>query len=253
MMAKALVKAFGYVRVSGEGQAKGHGPQRQRELIEQYVAGSGYDLVQVYEDVYSGTKDDRPEFAAMLAAMMGNGVKVVIVECLDRLARDLLIQSTLLAKLAAEGLTLIAANTGEDVTAAMQEDPMRKAMVQIQGVFAELDRNMIVRKLRKAREAKREKSGRCEGRKPYGFREGEQAVLKRIRQLRRKPRFGKRLPPSKIASVLNAEGYRNRSGREWTTEHIRKLMVKADAKKVSAQDGSTEHQPQAPDPTTAVP
>ena len=36
-------------------------------------------------------------------------------------------------------------------------------------------------KLRKAREAKKAKTGRCEGRKPYGFFEGEEKVVKRIK------------------------------------------------------------------------
>ncbi len=95
--------------------------------------------------------------------MMSNGVKVVVVESLDRLARDLLVQSVLLSKLAVEGLTLIAANTGEDVTAAMQTEPTRKFLVQIQGALAELDKSLLVRKLKRGREAKRAATGRCEG------------------------------------------------------------------------------------------
>lgn len=218
-----VVPSFGYVRVSGKGQVRGHGPRRQRELIREFADANGYELVAVYEDAHTGTESDRPQFVAMLTAMMSNGVKTVIVESLDRFARDLLIQSTLLAKLAAEGLTLIAANTGEDVTAAMQEDPMRKAMVQIQGVFAELDKNLTVRKLRLSREAAREKHGRCEGRKPFGHYPGEQAVLDRLHQLRRKPRGRDRQPLAKVAAVLNDEGFRNRSGGLWTAAHVRKI------------------------------
>ncbi|MDZ4685756.1 MAG: recombinase family protein [Planctomycetaceae bacterium] len=224
-----VVESFGYVRVSGKGQVKGHGPRRQRELIREFADANGYELVAVYEDAHTGTESDRPQFVAMLERMMGNGVKTVVVESLDRFARDLLIQSTLLAKLAAEGLTLIAANTGEDVTAAMQDDPMRKAMVQIQGVFAELDKNLTVRKLRKARDAAREKTGRCEGRKAFGHYLGEQAVLDRLRQLRRKPRGRERLPLAKAAETLNAEGFRNRTGGQWTAAHVRKIA--------RAQDG----------------
>jgi site-specific DNA recombinase len=218
------VKAFGYVRVSGVGQVKGHGPKRQREDIGEYARQHGIEIAGWYEDSHTGTEADRPQFVAMLGAMMGNGVKVVLVESLDRFARDLLIQSTLLAKLAAEGLTLIAANTGEDVTAAMQDDPMRKAMVQIQGVFAELDKNLTVRKLRKAREAIREKEGVCEGRKPYGHYAGEMRVLELMYQLRRKPRGGERMPVARIAETLNVRGYRNRSGGLWTEAHVRKVL-----------------------------
>ena len=68
--------------------------------------------------------------------------------------------------------------------------PMLKAMIQVQGVFSELDKSMLVAKLRKARQAKKNKTGQCEGRKPFGFYPGEAKTLKRIKQLHRKPRGG---------------------------------------------------------------
>ncbi len=217
-------ECYGYVRVSGKGQVKGHGPRRQRELIEEFAARHAYRVVAFYEDSHTGTEADRPQFTEMLVAMMGNGVKTVIVESLDRLARDLMIQSTLLAKLAAEGLTLIAANTGMDVTAEMESDPMRRAMIQIQAVFAELDRRMTVKKLRDAREKTRAEKGRCEGRKPFGHYDGELAVLARIHKLHRKPRGGVRMSVREIAETLNAEGHRNRSGGLWTAAFVRRLI-----------------------------
>jgi len=51
----------------------------------------------------------------------------------------------------------------------MQADPMMKAMVQMQAVFAELDKSLLVRKLKKARRLKKQRNGHCEGRKPFGF------------------------------------------------------------------------------------
>lgn len=221
------LKCYGYSRVSGVGQQAGHGPERQREIIRLYCEAQGYELVGFFDDAHTGTEADRPQFVAMLQAMLDNGVKTVVVESLDRLARDLMIQCTLLAKLSSCGLTLMAANTGENVTQAMQDDPMRKAMVQIQGVFAELEKSLLVRKLRKARDQMRAKAGRCEGRKPYGAREGEEAVLDRIRRLRRKPRIGERMPVAKVAETLNAEGFTNRSGKPWTEQAVRNVVRRA--------------------------
>jgi DNA invertase Pin-like site-specific DNA recombinase len=220
-------QAYGYVRVSGKGQLQGYGPERQREAIEDFAQRNGLEIAGWFEDAHTGTEADRPQFADMLGAMMGNGVKTVVVESLDRLARDYMIQGTLLAKLGAEGLTLFAANTGMNVTSAMRDDPMLEAMVLIQGVFAQLDKKQLVRKLRKGREAKREADGRCEGKKPYGHFESEQAVLDRIHQLRRKPPGGDRMGPSEIAQVLNVEGYRNRSGGAWSPAHVGMLIRKA--------------------------
>jgi site-specific DNA recombinase len=220
-----MIEAYGYTRVSSEKQTKGHGPERQTDLIDSFARQNGYRLVYpLYSDAHTGTEADRPQFMEMLGAMMDNGIKTCIVESLDRLARDLMVQSTLLAKLSAEGLTLIAANTGENVTEAMQSDPMRKAMVQIQGVFAELDKSMLVRKLRKGRDAVRKEKGRCEGRKPFGHYDGEQDTLDRLVTLRQPGENGKRMSYRKIADQLNSEGLVNRTGTRWTEANVKKVL-----------------------------
>lgn len=221
------VKAVGYVRVSGKGQLDGNGPERQEEIIRDYAAKSGLEVVKVYLESHTGTEADRPAFMEMLTDLLSNGVRTIIVESLDRFARDLLVQSTLLAKLEVEGITLLAATTGEDVTASVRDDPMRRALVQIQGVFSELDKNLVVRKLRKAREAKRQSGERCEGNRPYGEYEGEQAVLERVRAFRRKPRGGKRPSWADVAGKLNAEGLRNRAGGLWSRQNLHKIAQEA--------------------------
>jgi DNA invertase Pin-like site-specific DNA recombinase len=39
-----MIKAYGYLRVSGKGQIKGHGFARQLETIETYAKGHGYKM-----------------------------------------------------------------------------------------------------------------------------------------------------------------------------------------------------------------
>ncbi len=143
--------AYGYTRVSSAEQVKGYGPQRQREDIEAFGSEYCYRIVRHFDDAHTGTESDRPQFMEMLSAMMSNGVKVVIVESLDRFARDSFVQSLLLSKLASVGLTLIAANTGENVTDAMTKDPMRRFVVQLQGLLSELEKNLLVQKLKRGR------------------------------------------------------------------------------------------------------
>jgi DNA invertase Pin-like site-specific DNA recombinase len=233
MAAKKHIAAYAYIRVSGKGQLAGYGPERQEEGIRQFAKKAGYVIEAVYQDAYTGTEADRPRFTEMLAEMMGNGVKTVIVESLDRLARDLFVQSLLLAKLSAESLTLRAANTGEDVTAAMKDDPMRWAMVQIQGVFAELDRRQVVKRLRKGRDSKRAETGRCEGPLPYGAdpdRPLEAGTLARMQELKaQRPPVGPRLSLTKIADALNAEPekFPTRTGRKWNKVTVWQTMQKA--------------------------
>ena len=222
------MKAFGYLRVSGKGQIEGHGFDRQAETIRAYCERMGYELAQVFNEQVSGTLDeaDRPEFTAMVSAILKNGVDTIIVESLDRLAREYRIQEQLLIYLASKGITLIVANTGEDVTEAITADPMRKAMVQMQGVFAELDKSLLVRKLRKARDRKRQESGRCEGPKPFY---PNSDVVKEIRRLRRRKKGTRQLTFDRVADRLNEQGFRSAKGQPFNSGSVRAILHRAKA------------------------
>jgi len=101
---------------------------------------------------------------------------------------------------------------------------MRWAMVQIQGVFAELDRTQLVRRLRKGRDQVRKEKGRCEGPLPYGQLPGESPAVERIKELRaQKP---KPLSLQKIADALNAEleKYPTRTGAKWSKVAVGKIL-----------------------------
>jgi len=162
----------------------------------------------------------------MLEELLATDVSVVLVESLDRLARDLLVQHQILALFFRKGIAIVNASTGQDVSEAMERDPMLKALVQIQGVFAELEKNLLVRKLRKARENIRKEKGVCEGRKPYGHYPGEEEIVSRMKQLRRKPRGKPRLGPYQIAAALNQEGYQTRTGKAWHGVTVRRILAR---------------------------
>ena len=221
------LKVVAYLRVSGRGQVEGYGFDRQADTIAAWARHAGATVTATYrEEGVSGTKDEahRPEFARMVEDLLSNGCRTIVVESLDRFARDLTVQMQLLAYLSSKGLTLISASTGDDVTAHIADDPMRKAMIQMQGVFSELDKNLIVRKLRKGREKRRAETGRCEGRKPYGSRPGEADVVARIRELHRKPHGGARRSLQQIADILNTEGRPTRTGRPWSKQVLHQII-----------------------------
>lgn len=220
------MKAFAYLRVSGKGQLDGSGFDRQLESVTAFCSKHGYTVQQVFEEQVSGTtgEEDRQEFALMVSAILKNGVNTIIVESLDRLAREYRIQEQLLIYLASKGINLVAANTGENITEAINADPMRKAMVQIQGVFAELDKSLLVRKLRKARELVRDQEGKCEGRKGYKDTEEGIILLKEIRKLRRKRKGGKGKTYDQVAAELNQQGYTAANGKPFTGNTVRGIL-----------------------------
>lgn len=222
------VKAYSYLRVSGKGQLEGHGMDRQEETINKYARKAGYEIDKVFrEEGISGTADegDRPAFQEMISEILKDGVQTVIVEGLDRLAREYRIQETLIVYLASKGIDLISARTEENVTEAVQSDPMRKALVQRQGIFSELEKSLLVKKLRNARQKVKDIKGKCEGAKGYNDLMPE--VVKEIRRLRRKPRNGTRRKTYKqIAVILNDRGWKTRKNKEFTAQIVASILCR---------------------------
>jgi site-specific DNA recombinase len=196
--------AVGYMRCSGASQVDRDSFPRQTTAIASCCRSKGFELIHEYrEEAVPGKFDEehRPAFQQMIGDLLANGCRTIIVENMSRLAREYRTQEHLIIYIASKGITLISADTGEDITAAMMGDPMRRALVQIQGIFSELDKNLLVAKLRKARDRQRELTGRSEGRKPFGSKPGEDAVLHQMRSLK-----AAGLSCDKIADALNANG-----------------------------------------------
>jgi site-specific DNA recombinase len=222
------MKAFSYLRVSDRSQVSGDGLPRQRAAVERHAKKAGIQVVQEFAELGitgDSSWSDRPAFQDMVSAILDNGVRTIVVENLTRLSRAYVVQDAILVFLASKHVSLISADTGENVTEAFHGDPMKKAIIQMQAVFSELEKNSLVRKLRAARKRKRAESGRCEGVKPFGTFPGEQDAIATMRHLRRKP-VGKtkRLSFVKIAAELDSLGIPSRSGKPWTGEAVRKIL-----------------------------
>jgi site-specific DNA recombinase len=219
-----MTEAVAYMRCSSKGQIDGDSFDRQTAAIESFCVGTQLEVKHWYrEEGVSGknTIEDRPSFQQMVSELLGNGCRTIVIESLDRLAREYRIQEQLLIYLASKELTLFSANTGENVTEAIMGDPMRKAMVQVQGIFAELDKSLLVNKLRKARQRKKAQTGRGEGVAPFGMLEGEQVTLNRIRTYVREGDNADR-----IALRLNSCDIPTRSGAPWRGSTIRKILAR---------------------------
>jgi DNA invertase Pin-like site-specific DNA recombinase len=224
-----MVKAVTYLRVSGASQIEGDGFPRQRDVCATYAKAARVRIVDEFRDeACSGCTDAdaREGFAAMVERIAGNGVRLVLVERSDRLARDLIVSETLLATLRNLGMRVVEACSGVELTDT--SDPSRILIRQVLGAVAEYNKREIVGKLAKARARIRGAEGRCEGRKPFGTREGEAATIARIVKLRGKPLRA-------IAAQLDAEGRATRSGRPWSAEAVRLILARQKAAKGRAK------------------
>jgi Site-specific recombinases, DNA invertase Pin homologs len=224
--------AVSYLLVSGKGQIDGDGFDRQRDSIARFAVRNALDIIAEFRDEgVSGTKElaNRPGLAAVIDRLESNGVRVVVVERADRLARDLMINEIIVDQLTRLGARVLTAD-GADLTTA-DGDPTRTLIRQVLGAVAQFEKSVIVLKLRAARDRIRRRDGRCEGRKPFGSRPSEAVALERIRQLRRKPKGRPRLSIAAIAEQLNLEGMPTRQGRPWRPSSVHAILRRVVAEK----------------------
>lgn len=206
-MKRKTTPAIGYLRVSSKGQTADDkdGLRRQRENIERYGRTAGYDLVEWFEDggVSGATElENRPALLDALARIASNGVKVMILEHSDRLARDLYVQEAIIKAFVDVKARILTAD-GIDLT---EDDDSRRFIRQVMGAANEFAKRSLVRRMRAARERKRKNGQRVEGVRPFGELPGEAPIIQRVMELHRKPKKGTRLSLQAIADTLNREG-----------------------------------------------
>jgi DNA invertase Pin-like site-specific DNA recombinase len=224
------LRAVGYIRVSSQSQLDGYGLKAQEQDIRKCAKAHGLKLRAILRDEgVSGSTEaiDRPGLADALARLEGGEAEVLLVPRLDRLARKLTIQEAALAQVWKHGGRVIACDQGE-VGRDEPDDPVRTAMRQMMGVFAQLERGMVVARLRRGRQAKKDAGGYAHGRPPYGYEafEGslrpvptEQAVIRKARQLRKTG-----LSYRQIAARLGYEGDFPRTGGQWHPAMVARVV-----------------------------
>src|SRR5262249_29841600 len=202
MAHKAKVEAVGYLRTSSAANVGEHkdSEKRQRVAIEAYAKRAGYVVVEWFYDKAVRGADvvtARPGFAAMLDRIAGNGFRSIIVESPDRFARDLAVQLAGHDYLKGLGVTLIPASSPDFFT---EETPTAVLVRQVLGAVAQFEKATLVAKLKAARDRKRGRNGKCEGRKSYAERSPELVAL--AKQLKsQRPRLSLREISAKLAEA----------------------------------------------------
>jgi len=208
------VNVVGYIRVSSKGQMEGDGPARQVDAIKTFCASHKLNIIWSYtEEGVSGTVEamDREVFSEMICYIerckdSGKPVEAVVVERLDRLARDLMVSEILLKELRTRGIKVFAADQGALIDMANNEgDPTRKLIRQIIGALAEWEKSQLVLKLRLARERKKRQGFRMCGNIPYGKTVNERTILG-LMKLWRSQGFSF----ERISALLNESDFKTR-------------------------------------------
>lgn len=194
--------------------------RRQADAVEAYAKAAGYTVVaSFYDAAVSGADpvDARPGFRELLAHCAECGTCTVLVENASRFARDLVVQLTGHAMMEQRGIELVPADAPSYFT---DPTPTATMVRQILGAVSEFEKASLVAKLKHARDAKRDATGRCEGRKPVPA----EVVAAARRLARRSPKTGERRSLRAIAAELASLGYVGPSGAPYHAGSV-KLMV----------------------------
>jgi DNA invertase Pin-like site-specific DNA recombinase len=224
-------------RVSTFGQAvDGYGLDAQEADCRRFVKNVGnIRIVHVVTDGDTkggksgkSTLDERPGLMEAMEWISEGKADGIIAPNLDRIARELTVQEAVLAYVWALGGHVYTADHGEHLEDD-EDDPMRTAMRQMRGVFHQLDRGLIRKRLKDGRAAKGEKGGYAYGAPRFGQQAkdkelvdqpAEKNVEAQILEWHDEQGMGIRA----ICNRLNDEGVPTKRGGRWHPSTVSRIL-----------------------------
>jgi DNA invertase Pin-like site-specific DNA recombinase len=170
----------------------------------------------------------------VLQSVIRGNADAIVVARLDRLARSLSVQEATLAMVWQASRDVFTVDQGlvlkDDV-----DDPLRTALRQVVGVFSELERRLVTKRLKDGRQAKRATGRKATGSYAYGQTgtgkgrnrdatpdPNEQETIQTIVQLREQ-----QLSYRQIARRLDECGIRPRRATTWAPMTVRSVVLRA--------------------------
>jgi DNA invertase Pin-like site-specific DNA recombinase len=222
-------REFGYTRVSTAEQVDGYGLAVQETEIRSYCRSNGLHLVAMLSDEgQSGSNglDDRQGLAEALAGIEAGKASALVVYRFDRLARDLILQETLIRRLHDQAAEVISVQEP-----ALEGDEHTRVMVrQILGVISQYERAVIRGRMMAGKAAKVAAGGYGGGRPAYGQRavnrslavnEDEAVILDTVGKMRRQGSSYR-----EIVKALEDAGLTTRSGGAWNPNQVRRIALR---------------------------
>lgn len=221
-----------YYRVSTDQQGRsGLGLDAQRAAVGARIASVGGKLIEEFEEVESGKRNDRPQLAAALAACRARRATLIVAK-IDRLARN------------AAFLLSVAEGTGEagvmfcDLPQ-IPAGPMSKFILTVMAAVAELERGLISQRTKDALAAAKARGTKLGG---PNFRSGDRSAARagrKAQSLRSVQRAADTLPFIEQAKLAGAHSLRKiadtltswsiqppSGGDRWHAQQVRRILVK---------------------------
>ncbi|MBC8489593.1 MAG: recombinase family protein [Bacteroidetes bacterium] len=173
-----MKKGIIYARVSTLTQRENETIEMQVKKLKKYATDKNLKIVEIIkDDGISGAKEGRAINLIRFIENLERKPDFILIKSLDRLSRDTYLQLWIEKELKKYGVEMILAEQ-ENLQG---DDPFVKVMRTIMGAFAELDKEMIIRRLKNGRKYKLENGIKASGTAPIGYAyKGKTAKEKRI-------------------------------------------------------------------------
>src|ERR1035438_6420109 len=146
---EASIRLAMYARVSTEEQREGQNIDSQIAELERFSREKGWPIVETYKDEgWSGGVMERPELDRLRDDAQKGVFDAVLINDVDRLARDVSHLGVIKRDLEKKGVKVIFRKLPADTS------PTYNLMVNILGSFAEFEREMIADRTRRGRRHK---------------------------------------------------------------------------------------------------
>lgn len=210
--------AVAYYRVSTAKQGQsGLGLEAQQASVTSYASTQGLTIVQVFTEIESGRKKNRPQLLEALALCKRTGATLLIAK-LDRLARNVAFISALMES----GVDFVAVDMPE----------ADKLTLHVMAAVAEREAELISTRTKAALAARKARG------LPLGTNNltperralGPQKQRENARQDMRQPAAfaqalkGQGEPLRAIAATLNRSGFTTRKGGQWSAMQVKRLI-----------------------------
>lgn len=160
-----------YCRVSTDIQEEKDSLNKQVERCKSYAIARDFDIIEIITDVDSGAKDDRIGFMHLEKIIKEKDIEILLIWELSRLSRKANKVLDLVENLMKKDIQLISIRESFDTSTVMG-----KAMLQLNAVLSELERNTIASRV-KDRMLQLIQEGRFLGQAPFGYKFNEKKLL----------------------------------------------------------------------------
>lgn len=226
-----MKRALAYIRVSSDTQEDNTSLENQRRSIIIYAKNFGFDVCDWFQDVESGSDENREGLSKLRQRVKKGDCSAVIVYKVDRFTRSVILGSNVRKEIEESGCTLVSVSEAFDATTSIG-----RMMLNILQTFAEFERDTINTRFKVGRERKVRSCGAwLGGTPPIGFKavgsrknpakglleidEAGAASVRACFDLRKKG-----MSLLSIARAINELGYKTSRGFQFTKATVSRIL-----------------------------